>query len=93
MADEYFPDGFRDELSDVGLELDRIGNLANGVSRSISTAFRGALVDGKSFKSLLGDIAASFSDIALKAAIKPLGNMVGGMIESVFTATNPALGG
>lgn len=92
MADEYFPDGFRDELSDVGLELDRIGDLANGVSRSISTAFRGALVDGKSFKSLLGDIAASFSDIALKAAIKPLGNMVGGMIESVFTATNPALG-
>ena len=63
------------------------------MSRSISTAFRGALVDGKSFKSLLGDIAASFSDIALKAAIKPLGNMVGGMIESVFTATNPALGG
>ena len=93
MADEYFPDGFRDELSDVGLELDRIGNLANGVSRSISSAFRGELVDGKSFKSLLGDIAASFSDIALKAAIKPLGNMVGGMIESVFTATNPALGG
>src|SRR5690606_27203778 len=71
---------------------ERIGNLADGVARSISTAFRGALLDGKSFKSLLGDIARSFADIALKAAIKPLGNLVGGLVENVFTATNPALG-
>lgn len=92
MSDDYFPDGFRDELSDVSLELERIGDLADGVARSISTAFRGALLDGKSFKSLLGDIARSFADIALKAAIRPLGNLVGGLVENLFTATNPALG-
>ena len=92
MTDEYFPDGFRDELGDVSLELERIGNLADGVARSISAAFRGALLDGKSFKSLLGDIARSFADIALKAAIKPLGNLVGGLVENLFTATNPTLG-
>ena len=93
MADELFPDSFANELGDVSRELDRIGNLADGVARSISTAFRGALVDGKSFQSLLGDIARSFADIALKAAIKPLGSLVGGLVESLFTATNPALGG
>lgn len=93
MADELFPDSFTDELSDVSRELDRIGSLADGVARSISAAFRGALVDGKSFQSLLGDIARSFADIALKAAIKPLGSLVGGLVENLFTATNPALGG
>ncbi|WP_137151382.1 phage tail tape measure protein [Devosia sp. FKR38] len=93
MADELFPDGFRDELGSVATELDRIGDLANGVARSISTAFRGALTEGKSFKSLLGDIARSFADIALKAAVKPLGDLLGGLVGQLFTATNPALGG
>ena len=34
-----------------------------------------------------------FADIALKAALKPLGDLVSGAVESLFTATNPALGG
>ncbi|MGV8954023.1 MAG: phage tail tape measure protein [Cypionkella sp.] len=93
MADELFPDSFREELSDVSLELGRIENLADGVARSISSGLRGALTEGKSFKSLLGDIAKSFSDIALKAAIQPLGNLVGGLVGNLFAATNPALGG
>lgn len=93
MANEYFPDSFRSELTDVSVELERIGDLADGTARSISAAFRGALVDGKSFQSLLGNIARSFADIALKAAIKPLGTLVGGLVENLFTATNPALGG
>ena|SRR5690554_3825146 len=93
MADDLFAGNFRDELDDVSLELERIGDLADGVARSLSTAFRGALNDGKSFRSLLGDIARSFSDIALKAAIRPLGDLVGGLVGNLFAATNPALGG
>jgi phage-related minor tail protein len=91
MADELFPDGFADELGDVRLELGRIGNLADGVARSISQGLRGALTEGKSLKSMLGDIAKSFADIALKAAIQPLGNMLGGLVENLFKATNPAV--
>jgi phage-related minor tail protein len=93
MPDEFFPDSFRDELGDVSLELERIGSLADGVARSISTAFRGALLEGASFKSLLGDIARSFADIALKAAIKPFGDLLGGLVGDLFTAGNPALAG
>ena len=89
MADEWFAD----ELGDVSVELERIGDLADGASRSISSAFRGALVDGRSFKSLLGDIARSFSDIALKAAIKPFGDMLGGLVGDLFAGSNPALAG
>ncbi|HEV7344789.1 MAG TPA: phage tail tape measure protein [Devosia sp.] len=92
MADNLFPDSFNRELGDVSLELERIGDLADGVARSITTAFRGALTDGKSFKSVLSDIARSFADIALKAAFKPLGDLVGGVVGNLFAGTNPALG-
>lgn len=91
MADDLFPDSFRSDLSDVAVELDRIGDLADGVGRSLSRAFSGAILDGKSLKSVLGDVARSFADIALKAAFKPLGNLVSGAVEGLFTATNPAL--
>jgi len=91
MDDELFPDGFVDELGDVRLELGRIGNLADDVARSVSSALRGALSDGKSLNGLLGDIARSFADIALKAAIQPLGSLVGGLVENLFRSTNPAV--
>ena len=46
MADPLFPDSFRTDLGGVSDELKRIGDLADGVSRTISTAFRGAILDG-----------------------------------------------
>jgi phage-related minor tail protein len=93
MAGDLFGEELRDELGDVSLELERIGNLADGVANAMSRAFRGAMLDGKSFQSMLGDIARAFADIALKAAFKPLGTLVGGIVENIFTATNPTLGG
>ena len=78
-------------LGDVSLELERIGDLADGVGRPLSRAFRGAVLDGKSLKSVLGEVARSFADIALKAAFQPIGNLVSGAIESLFQATNPAV--
>ncbi len=89
MADGF--DRFRSELGDVSVELDRIGDLAEGVAKSLSRAFRGAVLDGKSLNSVLGQVARSFADIALQAAFKPLGTLVGGLVESVFAATNPAV--
>lgn len=92
MADE-FDGSLSRELSDVSVELDRIGHLAEGVSRSLSRAFRGAVLDGKSLNSVLGDIARSFADIALRAAFKPVGILVENAIGNLFAATNLALGG
>jgi phage-related minor tail protein len=87
MADRF--DDFRGELTDVSVELDRIGDLADGVSRSLSRAFRGAVVDGRSLNSVLAQVARSFADIALQAAFKPVGLLVGGAVESLFTAAKP----
>jgi phage-related minor tail protein len=92
MAD-VFPDSFRSDLDGVSAELERIGDLADGVARSINTAFRGAIIDGKSLKSVLADVAGAFADIALKAALKPLGNLISGAVEGLFSATNPVLAG
>jgi phage-related minor tail protein len=78
-------------LDDVSAELERIGDLADGVGKALSRAFRGAALDGKSLKSVLGEVARSFADIALKAAFQPVGSLVSGAIESLFTATNPAV--
>lgn len=86
-------EGFAAELSDVSLELTRIGDLADGVGRSLTRALSGAVLDGKSLKDVLGDVARAFADVALKAALKPLGQLAGGLIEGLFTATNPVLGG
>lgn len=93
MANDLFGEDFRDELTDVSVELKRIGDLADGVASAVSRSFRAAVMDGKSFRSVLSDIARAFADIALKAAFKPLGTMIGGLVENIFTATNPALGG
>lgn len=89
---ESFPDNFRAELTDTAIELERISDLADGVGRSLSRAFRGAVLDGKGLNSVLAEIGRSFADIALKAAFKPVGTLVSGAIESLFTATSPALG-
>jgi hypothetical protein len=86
-------EGFSAELSDVSLELTRIGDLADGVGRSLTRALKGAVIDGKSLRSVLGEVASAFADIALKAALKPVGMLASGLVEGLFTATNPALSG
>ncbi len=93
MVDNLFPDSFSTELSGVSSELMRISSLADGVSRSITSAFRSAAVDGKSLNSVLGDIVESFSTLALKAALQPVGQLISGFVNNLFTATNPTLGG
>lgn len=80
-----------DELSDVSLELERINDLAEGVAKTLTGAFRSAILEGRPLRTLLADIGRSFADIALKAALKPVGGLISGLIENLFSATNPAL--
>jgi hypothetical protein len=86
-------EGVSAELSDVSLELTRIGDLADGVGRSLTRALTGAVLDGKSLRGVLNEVAQAFAEIALKAALKPVGMLAGGLIEGLFGATNPVLSG
>jgi len=89
MADSL--DNFSSSLGDVQGELKRVGDLADGVGRSLSNALRGAVTDGKSLRSVLADVASAFADIALKAALKPVGDLISGAVSSLFQATDPPL--
>ena len=64
---------------------DAEGGVADGVGKALSRAFRGAILDGRSLNSVLGEVARSFADIALKAALQPLGNLVGGLAFTGLT--------
>jgi hypothetical protein len=89
---ELFGESFEKELSDVSIELERIRDLGQSVGNTLTRSLRGAIMDGRSLRSLLSDIGRGFADIALKAALKPLGTMVSGGIENLFSSLNPAVG-
>jgi phage-related minor tail protein len=78
-------------LAEIEAELARINDLAKSVGTTITNAFTNALVNGKSLKNLLGDIAKAFAQIAVKAALKPLGNLITGFVGDLFTGTNSAI--
>ena len=93
MADDTFArlDELRAEFDDTEVELKRLEGLADSFGKSLSNGLRKAVTDGKSFRAVLGDIATSFSNIALKAAFKPLELATAGLIESLFAATDIAV--
>ena len=94
MADKtLFPDSFSTELGGVTAQLGEINSLANGVARTITTAFKAAASDGKSLNNVLGDIVTSFSSLALKAALQPVGQLIAGFVNNLFTGATPSLGG
>jgi len=90
VADSLFPDSFSTELGSVSSELRQINTLADGMSRTLTNAFRSAVTDGKSLNSVLGDIVLSFSNLALKAALQPVSGLISGFIGNLFGATGPS---
>lgn len=79
------------ELGDVKVELERVSDLAESVGRSLTSAFRGAIVDGRSLRGVLADVSSAFADIALRAALKPVGALISTGVETLFNGLNPAL--
>lgn len=82
---------WQNELDDVGAEFERIKTLADDVGRTITNGLADAIGKGKSLKSVLHDIAKSFADIALKAALKPVGGMISDLVQGIFAGANPGL--
>jgi phage-related minor tail protein len=84
-------DELREDMTDAEVELGRIRTLGEGVGHSVTRALRGAVLEGKSLNGVLADVARSFSEIALRAALKPLGDLTSGLVEQLFSAANPAV--
>lgn len=77
---------FKTDAADANLQLQEMESLANSVARTLSSGFRSAIVEGRSFKSVLGDIALRLSDITIASALKPFENLTSGLVNSVLSA-------
>jgi len=91
MSDNERNSNWREEIDDIEFEVKRIEQLAKDVGSSITNGFSDAILKGNSLKSVLRGIGKSFADIALKAALKPLGGMITEMMQSIFSGANPVL--
>lgn len=90
MTSEFHED-WRREFDDVALEMERISALANNVGRNFSSSLSSAIAKGSSFNGVLRQIAQSFTQLALKAALKPVEGLLSNVVNSFFQATNPVL--
>ena len=60
------------DLAGISAALDTIDTSAGRVSKSLGKAFSDALVNGKSFQSLLSNLSAQLASIAIQTATKSL---------------------
>ena len=73
---------------DLRAELNELSGLGQRFGRTMVRSFAGALVSGRKFSDVLRSLALSLSSQALSAAIKPLGNAVGGLFGSIFASAD-----
>ena len=77
---------FNAELARVRGTFERTGQdvatLDRGISRGLSRAIKGAVVDGDSLSASLRTLATSMINTAFNAAVKPVGDHVGGLLSS-----------
>lgn len=69
---------------DLRAELNELGGLGQRFGRTMVRSFAGAVVSGRKFSDVLRSLALSLSGQALSAAIKPLGNAIGGLFGSIL---------
>jgi phage-related minor tail protein len=77
---------FEASLRSLGAEADRF-------STAITRAFKDAVVGGRDFESVLKSLALRLAGIALDAALKPVGNLVGSLLGAFGLAAGGVVGG
>lgn len=73
------------DTSAVTRELEVSTQVARQFARTMSSAFDGLVVKGKSFGDTLRGVALQLSRIALQAAFKPLEQGIAGLLSGAFT--------
>lgn len=65
-------------------EMEGLNRLADSFGNRMVTAFAGAIIHGRKLSDVLRTLALSLSQTALSAALKPLGNLLGGALSGSF---------
>lgn len=93
MSDSF--DSGATDFSSIGNSLDRVSLSADRVSRTLSRAFAGAIVNGKSFDDTLRNVGLSLSKLAmsssLEALMKGVMGSAGGGLSSLFGGGSASL--
>lgn len=84
--DETFTVAIKADTSGLDKALSDLSGKADRFGSALTSAFAGAVTGGRSFESVLQQLAARLSTIALDAALKPLGDLASNAVGQVFSA-------
>ena len=70
------------ETQQLRAEMEGLNKLADSFGNKIVSAFASAIIHGKNFGDVLKGLALSLANMALSAALKPLGNLLGGLFAN-----------
>ncbi|NDW03071.1 phage tail tape measure protein [Jiella pacifica] len=84
--DETFTVAIKADTSGLDKALSDLSGKADRFGSALTSAFAGAVTGGRSFESVLQQLAARLSTIALDAALKPLGNLASNAVGQLFSA-------
>lgn len=76
------------ETSRLREEMESLNSLADSFGNKIVTAFAGAIIHGKKLSDVLRGLALSLAQTALTAALRPLGNLLGGLFGGPIANAN-----
>ncbi len=82
-----------EQFDEIRIALDGVNISADRVSRTMTRAFAGAIISGKSLQSVLVSIAEGFARMALSAGLKPLQQGLSSLLSSAFSSIGGMGGG
>ncbi len=82
-----------DSLDGITQRTRELTSAANGFARAMSGAFASSVSGGKQFDDVLKSLTLRISNLALKAAFKPLENALSGGLQSLMSGLIGGLGG
>lgn len=73
-------------------DLESLNSLADSFGQKIVTAFSSAIIHGKKLSGVLRELMLSLAQTALSAALRPLGQLIGGIIPDARSGILPDAG-
>jgi hypothetical protein len=80
------------ETTQIAANLDQVERLSRSFGSALATALDDGVVKGRSLDSVLSGLALRLSDLALKAALKPVTDALGGALTSLTNGLVGAAG-
>jgi phage-related minor tail protein len=84
MDDDTISDSDKASIDELSRQIKGLDSLSKSFGRSLSNAFAGAIIQGKSFDQVLRGLGQRLIEFGLKAAFKPLETAMSGMFEQVL---------